>query len=260
MMDMIKTIGKSIDFSALCYQEPADIEQALKGQAINFKWVENEDTDTQAFICEDDKYTWVTFRGTEFDNFNDWVTNLNCRFTKGPWGDVHKGFWNDMKSVETEIIKCLTKNIISGKRIIFTGHSQGAAVAELFFSNRCYILPDDYQICIPIEPPRNMSKEAAKSFGDIHGYKIHHVINNNDIVTRVPTRFMGYGHVKNINLNYLDESGSLHHDISWWERFKDRVKGRVYDFGEAGTDGIKDHSITTIQQIWGNLKNDTALG
>lgn len=250
---MIETIGKAIDFSALAYQHPADIESALKGQADDFKWVENEETDTQVFICEDDARTWVTFRGTEFDNFNDWVTNLNCSFADGPWGKVHAGFWNDVKSVKFEISQHLTKNIISGKQIIFTGHSQGAADAELYFSQRCHLLPDEFQICISIEPPRNMSKEAAELFGGIHGYKIYHVINNNDVVTRVPPRLMGYGHVMGINLNYLDEDGNLHHDISWWERFKDRIKGRICDFGEIGTDGIKDHSINEIQRIWRNL-------
>lgn len=250
---MIKTIGKAIDFSALAYQDPADIESALKGQAELFRWIENEETDTQAFICEDDTRTWVSFRGTEFDSFDDWITNLNCSLVDSPWGKVHEGFWNDMKSVESEISQNLTKNIISGKQIIFTGHSQGAADAELYFSKRCFLLPHESQICIPIEPPRNMSKEAAETFGGIHGYKIYHVVNNNDIVCRVPTRFMGYGHVTDINLNYLDESGALHHDISWWERFKDRIKGRVYDFGELGTDGIKDHSISEVQRIWENL-------
>ncbi len=108
-------------------------------------------------------------------------------------------------------------------------------------------------ICIAIEPPRCMSKEAAEKFGKVHGSKVYHVINNNDIVTRVPTRLMGYKHITNINLNYLDEDGNLHHEISKWELFKDRVKGRVFDFGEFGSDGIKDHSIDEVQRIWRNL-------
>lgn len=250
---MLHTIMKTIDFSALAYQDPADIEKAIQGQADRFKWVENKDTDTQCFICEDDTRTWVTFRGTEFDNMDDWITNLNCQFTYGPWGLVHKGFKDDMDSVQMEIGQRLLRNIMSGKQIIFTGHSQGAADAELYFSDRCHFFPGENQICIPIEPPRSMSKKAAEAFGNAHGSSIYHVINNNDIVCRVPTRLMGYRHVKNINLNYLDEDGNLHHDISWWERFKDRVKGRICDFGELGTDGIKDHSVTEVQRIWKNL-------
>lgn len=250
---MIKTIGKAIDLSALAYQDPADIENALKGQADGFKWIENEETDTQAFICEDDSHTWVTYRGTEFDNIEDWITNIDCRFTAGPWGEVHRGFYNDVKSVEAEIFSHLVKNTLSGVPVAFTGHSQGAADAELSFSHRCHLMGIEDQVCIPIEPPRNMSKNAAESFGSVHGSKIYHVINNNDTVCRVPPRLWGYGHVQGINLNYLDEDGGLHHDISWWERFKDRVKGRVYDFGEFGTDGIKDHDITEVQRIWRNL-------
>lgn len=250
---MIKTIGKAIDLSALAYQDPADIENALKGKFEDFQWVENKDTDTQVFICSDDEAIWVSFRGTEFTNLKDWITNLDCSFIDSPWGAVHRGFWNDINSVHLQIFDRLVKEIGTGRRIIFTGHSQGAADTELYFSKRCYDLPYANQICIPIEPPRSMSREAALLFGQHFGSKIYHVINNNDVVCRVPTRIMGYNHVHNINLNYLDEDGNLHHDISWWERFKDRVKGRIYDFGELGTDGIKDHLITEIQKIWARL-------
>jgi len=251
---MKKTIMKAIDLSAIAYRDPENID------IDNFKWIENKKTDTQVLIHEDDDYTWVVFRGTEFNNFNDWVTNLDCRFTHGPWGPVHRGFWKDIESIELDVMAALTDNIITQKKIIFTGHSQGAADAELLFSERCHQLPSQAQnmMCIAIEPPRSMSIEAAVIFGDVydHGKRIYHVINNNDIVTRVPARFMGYNHVKAINLNYLDEDGNLHHKISWWERFKDRIKGRIYDFGEHGTDGIKDHSITEIQRIWRNLLTD----
>ena len=250
---MLNIIMKAIYFSALAYEDPDDIEHEIKHQNTGFKWIENKETDTQAFICEDEQHTWVSIRGTEFDNFNDWITNLNCSFTDGPWGKVHQGFSDAVASVKAQIFSRLIRNIVSGKKVIFTGHSQGAAVAELMFSARCYRLPTQSQICIPIETPRNMSKEAGQAFGDAHGSDIFHVVNNNDIVCRVPTGLMGYGHVTGINLNYLDEDGNLHHDISWWERFKDRVKGRVYDFGELGTDGIKDHSISEVQKIWENI-------
>lgn len=251
---MKETIGKAIDLSTLAYQHPADIENALKGVADNFIWIEDKETDTQLFICEDEDNTWVSIRGTEFTNLQDWITNINCSFVLGPWGRVHHGFWTDVESICNEVFFHLEKNINSKKNIIFTGHSQGAAETELLFSKRCWQFPVENQICIPIEPPRNMAKRTAKIFGDLYGPNIHHVINNNDIVPRVPTRLMGYNHVHNINLNYLDEDGNLHHDISWWERFKDRVKGRIYDFGELGADGLKDHSVTEVQRIWRNLK------
>jgi triacylglycerol lipase len=254
---MLKTISKAIDFSALAYQHPADIEAAIKDSTEAFSWIENKATDTQAFICSDDEATWVAIRGTEFDSFDDWITNLDCSFTPGPFGDCHRGFYSDADSIKLDISSKIIKNIISNKKIIFTGHSQGAAVAEQLFSRRCHMLPRANQICISIEPPRSMSKNASSLFGLLHGHKVHQVINNNDIVTRVPTRLMGYRHITNRVLNYLDEAGNLHNDISWWERFKDRIKGRIYDFGELGTDGIKDHDLYTIRRIWKALIDNT---
>ena len=255
---MIDTIMKAIDLSALAYLEPYEIEIGIGSEFYNFHWIENEETDTQVFICEDDTHKWVLFRGTEFDSFNDWVTNLNCSFTQGTWGEVHEGFWNDVESVRGGIIDHIDRNIRIGKKIIFAGHSLGAACAELFFSDLCGGMHNRGHMCIPIEPPRSMSKGAAKNFGRVHGSKIHHVVNNNDIVTRVPTRSMGYAHVENINLNYLDEDGNLHHEMSWWEMFKDRVKGYIFDFEEIGLDElgldcIKDHSIHEVQRIWRKL-------
>ena len=250
---MIETIMKAIDLSAMAYLDPSEIEDKIEGHFYTFQWIENKEADTQVFICEDDEQTWVVFRGTEFDNFDDWITNLDCSFIHGEWGEVHKGFYNDVESVRFDIVDHIHESIMKDKQIIFTGHSQGAACAELLFSETCRYLPYQNQICIPIEPPRNMSREAAKVFGKAHGSKVYHVVNNNDVVTRVPTRLMGYAHVENINLNYLDEDGLLHHKISWWEKFKDRVKGRIYDFGELGTDGIKDHSISEVQRIWREL-------
>jgi len=247
---MINTIMKAIDYSALAYQNPADIESQVDG----FKWIENKDTDTQAFICEDDDNTWVSFRGTEFNNLGDWLTNLDCSFKHGPFGKCHRGFYSDALSILWELDEQLIDNIMSEKPIIFTGHSQGAAVATQYFTIRCKQFPGVGDRCIPIEPPRSMSKKAAETFGDAHGSKMYHVINNNDIVCLVPTRLMGYAHVTCVNLNYLDEDGDLHHNISWWEKFRDRIKGRLCDFGELGTDGVKDHSITGIQRIWRDLK------
>src|SRR3989338_8795377 len=36
---------------------------------------------------------------------------------------------------------------------------------------------------------------------------------------------------------YFDENGNQRDDISWWDKLVDRVKGRVEDLLEPGTDG-----------------------
>jgi len=199
---------------------------------------------------EDESTAWVVFRGTEFDSLNDWITNLDCRFRSSLWGPVHKGFRDDVESIAFELGAHLIDATMDNKQIIITGHSQGAADAEQYMMQRCAIFPEGKHKCIAIAPPRSMSEQTAIDFGSKNGHNIYHIINNNDVVTRVPPRFMEYHHTHMKNLRYLDEDGQVHSNISWWEKFKDRIKGRLYDFGELGTDGVKDHSITEYQRIW----------
>lgn len=52
---------------------------------------------------------------------------------------------------------------------------------------------------------------------------------------------MHYSHIG--TFKYFDEAGNQRDDISWWEKVVDRVKGRIEDVLELGTDGIKDHSM-----------------
>ena len=83
-------------------------------------------------------------------------------------------------------------------------------------------------------------------------------MNNNDIVTRVPPRASGYSHIG--RFLYFDVDGNLRDDISWWNRFLDRVKGLEKDFGKLGPDDVKDHAMDgyaellsrnmTVQPVW----------
>lgn len=94
-------------------------------------FIENEETDTQVLCHEDDEYIYFAVRGTEFDNLDDWFTNLDCSLVKSLNfdGRVHSGFYKDAISVYHDIALYIIER--PGKKIIFSGHSQGAAVAAL---------------------------------------------------------------------------------------------------------------------------------
>jgi triacylglycerol lipase len=66
-------------------------------------------------------------------------------------------------------------------------------------------------------------------------------VNNNDPVTRVTPRALGYAHSGEVR--YIDVDGQIHTGISFWERFLDCVKGRMEDFLAPGSDGLKDHGM-----------------
>lgn len=248
MSKLYPLMEKCLRMSELAYLNPNDIESALGFESVEFEWIANDQTDTQCFICYDGHYVFVVFRGTEFDNLRDWMTNLDCKLIPWEKGRVHHGFWKDVDSVILNILSGLTKYRLSGKKIIITGHSQGAADASILFGEMAmrYNFVPDY--CFPIESPRVMDREAVESLSK-YKEKIHATVHNNDIVCRVPARIMGYGHQDRI-LWYFDEDGVLHHSITWWERFKDRMHGRIEDFFELGTDGIKDHDIGVVRNVF----------
>jgi triacylglycerol lipase len=197
--------------------------------------------DTQALMDFDDRgNVLLAFRGTEPDNLRDWATDAKFRMVETPIGMVHRGFWEAASEVMDDI-KYTLRNIDKDQRIIATGHSLGGALANL-----CAVLLDrdghDVRL-VTFGAPRVFGAADAK----IHGAKLHgrafRVVNNNDVVTRVPPRVFGYSHFG--NLLYIDHDGVLHTHggMGWWDRFWDRIEGRLDDFLDIGPDGIKDHAI-----------------
>jgi hypothetical protein len=247
---MKQKIMTAIDLSALAYEEPADIEAATKDDFSDFVWIENKETDTQAFIVQNEEGLWLTFRGTQFKSLNDWLTNLDCRFVETAWGCDHRGFHMDVLSILGRLYKYIFDN---DRKKYIVGYSQGGGDAEVFFRWLKNIHDNDNDICISIETPRNCDVAAAEKFGKAYGHLIYPVINNNDIVPRLPLKTMGFKHVVNRRLQYLSEDGQLWHHPSWWDRCEDRIDGMIKDAGECGFDMIKDHNIYTLQKIWRKL-------
>ena len=81
--------------------------------------------------------------------------------------------------------------------------------------------------------------DARENCFERGGFKVLCLVNNNDLVTRVPPRSFGYSHVG--TFRYFDAKGAYHEDISWWRRFVDRVEGSIDDFLKLGPDAIRDH-------------------
>lgn len=248
---MHKTLKQSTYLSILAYEQPADIEAAIKTEYENFKFIENKDTDTQAFICEDEKNIFVNVRGTEFDNLKDWFTNLDCKVIY-PFGGkigVHKGFYTDADSIFNNVLTALKAASVL-KNVIFGGHSQGASVATcLTFLTEFGPNKWHFEELNAIESPRSMNTECSYLFGTSCGYKVNRVVNNNDIVCRLPPRALGYKHIKNANFHYFTEDGLYVQQISAWDLFLDRMHGRVEDLFELGTDGVKDHYGNTVLDL-----------
>lgn len=110
-----RLIKKAARYALEAYKD--DMDGAIK--------IESTGTSTTAYIINHARHQYVVFRGTQ--QAKDWFFNLTAfpwRY-KGRW--VHGGFMLAHRSVWKEIASHLDPK----KEIIFTGHSLGAALAEL---------------------------------------------------------------------------------------------------------------------------------
>ena len=125
----MKNILLCMKLSDLAYKDVVSAQNGVNVLGLkHFEWIENTETDTQGFICVNDEDVFIIVRGTE--SWDDWKTNLDCRFEVSKYGAVHKGFHDDAESIYMRVTGALAKHIVAGRRIYIGGHSQGAGVSK----------------------------------------------------------------------------------------------------------------------------------
>ncbi|MBK8492903.1 MAG: lipase family protein [Saprospirales bacterium] len=182
------------DFSHLAYFGPAYVEKQLKlwGYEI-FQWVENEETDTQAFITGKGSHLIVCFRGTS----SGADALVDARFFKtnafGGRGRVHKGFQGALDSVWNQL-KDAVDSLGPTKKLFICGHSLGAALAELA-AHRFAL--GEYQVAgvYVYGSPRVGNRDFMDAYNELLEEKTFLHINNKDIVATIPPRILGFNHL-----------------------------------------------------------------
>ena len=132
------------------------------------------------------KLVFVILRGTPL-SANEWISNINVSDTSHKNTVVHEGFYKTVQNLHKSLIYYLLKNKISPDEAIFliTGHSRGAALANLLAAN----LEDEgiitgEQLFVYTFAAPNVSQEAKTS--DPKYNFIWNIVNAEDIVPTVP--------------------------------------------------------------------------
>jgi hypothetical protein len=145
-----------------------------------------KDGGTHCFVAvsNDQKLAVVAFRGTDKDDPTDLADDGNA--LKIPWergGKVHAGFAGALADVRPALEKALQN--VPG-RVLFTGHSLGAALATLLAG---------------IKPPDALYTFGSPLVGDadfvatLKNVKNFRYVDCCDIVTRIPPQGLGYEHL-----------------------------------------------------------------
>lgn len=194
----------------------------------------------QAALIEHEDYLCIAFRGT--NEVADWLDNINAFSTKELFGEFHRGFWNSVEDVWNPIWQAYEEKITIKKRPLFiTGHSLGGAMATIAAARLIHLdLP--FTSIYTFGQPRALSRETARVFNIECQSRFFRFHNNNDIVTRVPARLMGYSHVG--SYLYITEEKSIHPETGFWFRFLDYVDGAVESVKQRKyLDGLEDHDM-----------------
>lgn len=225
--------------SFLAYHSPEKIQpEVAKWGLSQFAFFDRKHT--QVFLAGNQDMIVVAFRGTEPHMLQDWMTDIRLRKKRGPYGKVHRGFLGAFRAVWPEVSHTLRKWQTQAQSLWFTGHSLGAALATLGVATLGEEAKPVHGL-YTFGQPRVGGKTFARNFNLDFQSRTFRFVNNNDVVTRVPTRRMGYRHIGQVLV--FDSRGNLQSDLHFWNLFLNRVAGRIQDLGKPGTDGIKDHSM-----------------
>jgi triacylglycerol lipase len=194
----------------------------------------------QAAVVEHEQYLCIAFRGT--NELEDWLDNINAFSTSELFGEFHRGFWNSVEDVWKPIdAKCRELQQQRKRPIFFTGHSLGGAMATIAAAK--YVHEDKpFTSLYTFGQPRALSRKTSQIFNIECKSRYFRFHNNNDIVTRVPARLMGYSHAG--TYIYISEEKELHQDPGFWFRFVDYFDGALNAVIEKGIDGVEDHDMS----------------
>ena len=195
----------------------------------------------QAHIAANNTRVIIAFRGTEPTEWNDIKADLKAFHEDG----FHKGFLHEFRKLQSAIQERLEKlaKAHEGHRDLYiTGHSLGGAMATV----AAFWYPEAEAV-YTFGAPRACGWSKSKEFPVPH----IRVVNNNDVVPRVPFWWIGFRHTG--TLHYMNFYGNVR-NMSKWQRFKDGWRGRWKALKKrVPFDGFYDHSMNEYCRF---LKDD----
>ena len=150
---------------------------------------------TEAFVTSNASTTVVSFRGTQLSDPFDLFTDAQLALSDwSSGGRVHTGFRASINEIWPTLVKAIDRR--HGKKLVYTGHSLGAALAVLAASLRA---PD---LLVTLASPRVGDHEFGRT---IAGVNHHRYVNCADLVPRVP----GGDYTETGLLHFIDADANI---------------------------------------------------
>jgi hypothetical protein len=129
----------------------------------------------------------IAFTGSQ--TWKDWLSNLDMRKMRTPFGGVHSGFIRSFHDIEREVLPYIWALSAVNKPIVICGHSRGGALATLLaaiLDHHGTPVHSVYALCSP--------KIGGPDFAEYWrrtGIPLYLLVNGNDVVPTLPPSTWG---------------------------------------------------------------------
>jgi len=190
----------------------------------------------QCYVAWTAEAAIVSFRGTEPDEWGDVLDD--ALYAMAPWihagTHVHLGFKAALDRV-WESLEGVLAPVIAARRVWFTGHSLGAALATLAADR----FPETAGVCT-FGSPRVGDRAFARGYDERFGLRAARYVNDADVVTHVPPRLIfPYKHVS--GARFIDPEGQVSTQPPHLAHFVGGLFGRtrpLFEMTEALEKGV----------------------
>ena len=184
--------------SELAYSPAAEVERRARAWGFqDCAFVEAGAA--QGFLASTASLVLVAFRGTE--STADWLSNLKVQPRTVPGlGKVHAGFWGQFTALQPQLEKLLQPR--RNLPLLVSGHSLGGAIAVLAAAT--WATDRQVRALCTYGQPAVALEGAAIAIGTALAGRHHRLVNDADIVPRVPPGYRHSGH-----LLHFDDKGQV---------------------------------------------------
>jgi len=181
-----------------CYYCTYNASLTTKGFKVT-SVIKNAITNTFGYVGVQGNNVEVVFRGTQSNSLTNWIEDLaaakGAPYPNVPGATVHAGFYDTYVSVRAAVRSAVTLLVNQTKpaKVIFTGHSLGAALATLAAVDITPLL-DVPTVVYNYGSPR-VGNQAFQTFYQKLISTTYRIVNMNDMVPHLPTASMGFHHV-----------------------------------------------------------------
>lgn len=178
------------DISQIAYLPPHEAEKSYR--ELGFTTVMPVVQSSMiGYVITGEDVTVVAFRGTDFAELSDWLTNLRQTTAETPHGRVHKGFFNAYKSMKSQVNAILHER--NTKHLWVTGHSLGGALALVCAYDLEAVEQRELAGVITFGQPMVAQQEFADYIDHLLVGRYARFVNRSDIVPKVPSSHVACG-------------------------------------------------------------------